>query len=78
MPRQLSSQTEALIQRHLATGRYASEDELLREALVALDEDDADWAAIQEGLAALDEPTSWMTLDEADDDLRRRHNIPAP
>ena len=75
---QISAKTEALIRQQLATGRYATEDELLLDALTSLSGVDEDWAAIQEGLSALDHPESWIPLDVADAELCSRLRIPPP
>jgi Arc/MetJ-type ribon-helix-helix transcriptional regulator len=78
MTLQVSQQTQALIQQQLATGRYATEDDLLREALAALSAADEDWVAIQEGLQSLDRPETWIPLEVADAEIRNRLRIPAP
>jgi hypothetical protein len=59
-------------------GINASEDELLRDALASLSEADDDWAAIEEGLTAIDHPESWIPLDVADAELRAKLQIPPP
>ena len=76
MELQISAQTEAMFRQRFATGRYASEDELLRDALASLSQTDEDWAAIEEGLAALDHPETWIPLETADSELRSRLQIP--
>ena len=76
MELQISAQTEAMFRQRFATGRYASEDELLRDALALLSQTDEDWAAIEEGLVALDHPETWIPLETADAELRSRLQIP--
>ena len=78
MEMKISAQTEALFRQKLSTGHYASEDELLRDALISLSESDDDWAAIEEGLSALDHPETWIPLEIADTELRSKLQIPPP
>jgi hypothetical protein len=56
----------------MASGRYHSEEELLLEALHALDDREQDLRAIDEGLASVDRGEEGATLDEAFDRLRTR------
>lgn len=63
------------IQSLLATGRYASEADVLRDALVALRERDDDLAAILAGIADM-EAGRYRPLAEIDAEFRQRHNIP--
>ena len=55
----------------LATGQYASEDEVLREAFRALKDEDADLAAVREALAEWRAGDSGTPLAEAFDEIRR-------
>ena len=50
MPLQVSSELAATIEEEMATGQFASEEQLLREALAALREQREDFAAIQSGI----------------------------
>ena len=56
---------ESLIRVQMATGRYANEDDLLREALERLTEADADFHAVEEALDAMDVGDEGTPLDEA-------------
>lgn len=73
MTRQFSSDVERLIQQRMATGKYSSEEELFAHALHALDEDDQELKAIEEGLASVDRGEIGVSLDDAFDRLRRKH-----
>jgi hypothetical protein len=56
--------------------RHASEDELLRKALEALDaEEEEEMRAIQEGLDSLDRGDEGIPLDDAVKRLRQKYNI---
>jgi Arc/MetJ-type ribon-helix-helix transcriptional regulator len=57
------------------TGRYASEDEVLRDALRALKWRDDEIAAIQEGLSDM-EAGRVRPLREFDREFRERNKIP--
>lgn len=46
----LTPELSATVQRFIATGHYKDEEEVLREALAALNQRDDDYAAIQEGI----------------------------
>jgi Arc/MetJ-type ribon-helix-helix transcriptional regulator len=72
---QFSPTVEQLIRDKMASGRYGSEEELLVEALQALDESDADLKAIEEGLSSMDRGEEGVPLDEAFDRLRQKHQI---
>lgn len=71
MTLQVSADVEQLIRVQMATGHYESEDDLLRDALLALADRSEDVAAIQEGLDDL-----WAgrvhPLDEVDAEIRQR------
>jgi Arc/MetJ-type ribon-helix-helix transcriptional regulator len=75
MTQQFSPIVEQLIRDKMASGRYGSEEELLVEALHALDESDADLKAIEEGLSSVDRGEEGAPLDEAFDRLRQKHQI---
>jgi hypothetical protein len=60
----------------MGSGVYGSEDELLLAALQALENGQADWAAVEESLKTLDEGDQGHSLEDAFDIVRRRHNIP--
>jgi hypothetical protein len=56
----------------MASGRYATEDELLKEALLSLTEQEEDLLAVREALAEFAAGDEGMPLDEAFEVVRRR------
>jgi predicted transcriptional regulator len=60
----------------MASGRYSSEEELLVQALRALDESDEELKAIEAGLASIDRGEEGVSLDEAVNRLRETRQIP--
>ena len=60
-----------LIAARLATGNYSTEDELLRDALRALDEEDEDLAAVNDAIAEWRAGDRGTPLAEAFDEVRR-------
>ena len=58
MPYQLSADIERLVEDRIATGAYTSADEVLRAALEALQQSDADLAQIREAVS------EWQSGDE--------------
>ena len=68
---EIPAQLQSLIAQKMSTGRYASQDELLAEALHALDDYEAAVADIQQGIE--DEATGRMRpLDEVNADIRQK------
>jgi putative addiction module CopG family antidote len=64
------------IQRQIAIGRYASPDEVLRDALAALRFREEEVRAIQEGIDDM-EAGRLIPLEEFDREFRLRNGIPA-
>ena len=58
----------------LGTGRYASEDEILRAAVAALEEQNADLAAIQRGINDM-ESGRYRPFADFDAEFRERNQI---
>lgn len=54
MSMQLPADLNAAVQSFLVSGRYADEEEVLREALAVLRKRERDFAAIQEGVADME------------------------
>jgi Arc/MetJ-type ribon-helix-helix transcriptional regulator len=71
----LPPELERLVREELATGVYASEDEVLLEAMRALHERDDAIVGIQEGLSDLNAGRV-LPLDAVDVELRAKHSIP--
>jgi len=72
MTYQFPPDVDELVQKHLATGQYVSEDEVLRDALQTLDAERQEWVAIQEGLATLEQGHEGVSLQEAFDAVRAK------
>ena len=64
-----------MIEKQLATGRYSSEDEILKAALQRLDEESDDSAAIKEAIDSLDAGEPGLSLMEAFNEARKRNAI---
>jgi predicted transcriptional regulator len=71
MTLQVSADVEQLIRVQMAAGHYQTEDDLLRDALLALADRSDDIAAIQEGLDDL-VAGRIHPLDEVDAEIRQR------
>ncbi len=65
MPYSFPADLQNLIKQQMATGQYNSEDELLRQALLALENDNSDLIAIQEAVADFEAGDRGMPLDDA-------------
>jgi Arc/MetJ-type ribon-helix-helix transcriptional regulator len=82
MPYQFPPDVEKLVKQQMVTGAYSSEDDLLRDALHALDSQrnaiiDADPMVIDGIRRGLDDLKSgrFQPLDEFDAEFRARHGI---
>lgn len=64
-----------LVQKQLASGQFATEDEVLLAALQTMETESEDWQAVREALDCLDEGDRGMSLQEAFDEIRKRHSI---
>ena len=62
------------IQQRMATGHYATEVELFREAFQALEWREQEIAAIQEGVEDMEAGRS-RSLEEVDADIRRKYGF---
>jgi Arc/MetJ-type ribon-helix-helix transcriptional regulator len=69
----VSTEVESLIRKYMATGRYPSEDDLLRRALEQFCEDSADddLQAIRTAIDEWQQGDEGVELDEAFDVVRR-------
>ena len=61
-----------LVERHLNTGRYSSEDDLLRDALQALSEREEDLIAIQQAIDEWQSGDDGVPLKESIAQIRNR------
>lgn len=75
MPYSFPPELDRLVREGLAAGEYASEDDLLLEAMLALRERDEAVAGIRQGLADLDAGRV-RPLANVDAELRRKYDIP--
>jgi Arc/MetJ-type ribon-helix-helix transcriptional regulator len=75
MSYQLTPTVESMMREKMASGRYDSEEQLLVEALQALDAEEEELRAIEEGLASVDRGEEGVSLDEAFRRLRTKHGI---
>jgi Arc/MetJ-type ribon-helix-helix transcriptional regulator len=73
MPYVFPPDLQALVGEQMASGKYASEDELLRSALRASVEAEQDLDAARESLAEWRAGDPGHPLDDAFDAIRRRH-----
>lgn len=73
MPYAFPPDLQQLINIHLATGRFAHEDDVLRAALKTLQEVDDDAAAVQAALDELRDGDDGLDLDQAFDEVRASH-----
>ena len=63
---------DQLVRDRMSSGRYASEDDLLRYALEALSEEEQDLSAVQDAIADLEAGELGAPLKEAFDSVLRR------
>lgn len=75
MSYQFPPDVDELVREKMASGKYVSEDELLRDALAALGAEDAELKAIQASLTELEQGDPGVPLDEAFDQIRRKHGV---
>lgn len=71
----LPADVEERVQARMATGRYASEDDVLRDALDTLDTLEADAREVQAAIDAVKEGDSPVPLDQAFDALRKKYGL---
>jgi putative addiction module CopG family antidote len=71
MIQSLPQDIQSLISFHLATGRYGSEEDVLREALRSLIEEDEDVLAVREAIDDWRAGDEGVPLDEAFARIRR-------
>ena len=74
MPYSFPPDLSALVGEHMASGRYASEDDLLRSALRALSEEEEDIAAVREAIDEWRSGDPGIPLDAAVEVIRAKHH----
>jgi Arc/MetJ-type ribon-helix-helix transcriptional regulator len=77
MAYQFPPDVDQLVRERMASGSYSSEDALLKEALLALAEQEEDLLAVREALGELEAGDAGVPLDEAFDTIRRRSPLGA-
>ena len=75
MTHQLPPDIQQSVRTLMASGRYASEDDVLRDALRALNDEQDDVAAIDEALADLEQGDPGVGVRQVFQELRERHGI---
>ena len=70
-----STDVQKRVQARMATGRYASEDDVLRDALDTLDTLEADAREVQVAIDAVKEGDAPVSLDQAFDALRKKYDL---
>jgi Arc/MetJ-type ribon-helix-helix transcriptional regulator len=75
MPYQFPPELDQLVKQQMAAGGYASEDELLRDALLALAERRGVFADVRAGIEDM-EAGRGRPLEEVDARLRQKYDIP--
>jgi Arc/MetJ-type ribon-helix-helix transcriptional regulator len=75
MPSAFPPDLQALVGEQMASGKYASEDELLRTAGRALLEEEHDLEAVRESLVEWRVGDPGVPFQDAFDAIRRRHGL---
>jgi antitoxin ParD1/3/4 len=75
MSHQFSPAIEQLIRDKMTSGKYASEDEVLRDALQSLDAKDEELRAIKEGIDSVERGEEDVSVEVAFPELRAHHQI---
>lgn len=63
------------IKERMASGQYASQDDLFRDALRALRLQDADVTAVTQAIADMEAGDRGIPFDQFVEEFRRKHNI---
>ncbi|MCH8046221.1 MAG: type II toxin-antitoxin system ParD family antitoxin [Planctomycetes bacterium] len=64
------------INERMASGQYASQDDLFRDALRALRLQDADVIAVKEAIADMEAGDRGIPFDQFVEEFRKQHNVP--
>lgn len=75
MPTQLPPDVQQNVTALVTSGRYASEEDVLRDALRALAEEQNDFEAVCQAIQEVDAGDPGVPLRQAFDDLRNKHGI---
>jgi len=74
MPYEFPTDLQQRIEAQIATGAYANEDDVLRDAIRALEREKEDLGAIRAGTEDM-ESGRYRTFEEVDAELRKKHSI---
>ncbi len=66
---------EVEINERMASGQYASQDELFRTALRALRLQDADVTAVKQAITDMEAGDRGLTFDQFVQEYRKKHNV---
>jgi putative addiction module CopG family antidote len=75
MPTQLPPDVQQNVTAWVATGRYASEEDVLRDALRALAEEQYDLDAVCQAIEEVDAGDAGIPVRQVFEELRNRHGI---
>jgi putative addiction module CopG family antidote len=75
MPYPFPPDVRSLVGEQMSSGKYASEDELLRTALLALVEEEQDLEAVRQAVAEWRAGDPGVFLNDAFDSIRRKHGF---
>ena len=76
MSYQFPPEVDEIVKRQMASGTYATEDELLLDALQSLESEQRDWRAVEESLSTLERGEQGVSLNEAFAAIRSKYNVP--
>ena len=76
MAHQFPNDVQDQLRQCMATGQYASEDDVLRDALRALELQHEDVAAVKQAIDDMEAGDRGKPFDEFVEEFRRKHNIP--
>lgn len=71
MTHSIAADVQQAIDARMATGKYASEDDVLRDALRALQHEDEEVVAIQAAVDEWQQGDEGLSLEEAFDEIRK-------
>ena len=75
MPYTFPPDLQRQVNERMASGRYATEDDVLRDAFDSLTWEEQELQAVMQAVEALDNGDDGLPLDIAFDHLRRKHGI---
>ncbi len=76
MSYQFPPDVQAQLQKYVATGQYATEDDVLRDALQSLRERDENVSAVKQAIADMEAGDHGKPFDEFVEQFRAEHKVP--